>query len=85
LRADRSGVALLLAGILLLIPGFISDLLALFLLVGSARRAAYGARTAHNDGVVDLAPEQWHLIGAETNGSLERHIIPKSPPLIRSV
>ncbi len=62
LRADRSGGALLLAGILLLIPGFISDLLTLFLLVGSAQRAAYGARTAHNDGVVDLAPEQWHQV-----------------------
>ncbi|MGA8969803.1 MAG: FxsA family protein, partial [Pseudolabrys sp.] len=65
LRADGSGGVLLLAGILLLIPGFISDLLAFFLLVvpvGRAAGAAFGERTAHDDGVVDLAPEQWHQV-----------------------
>lgn len=65
LRADGSGGVLLLAGILLLIPGFISDLLAFFLLVGPVWRAAgaaFGERTAHDDGVVDLAPQQWHQV-----------------------
>lgn len=59
LQTDAWGGATLLAGILLLIPGFITDIVALLLLLGSLRRA-FAPRQA--DGVVDLAPEQWHQV-----------------------
>jgi len=67
LQADGSGNRVLLAGILLLIPGFISDLVALFLLLAPLRRAAIAAfgtnrAAAHDSGVVDLTSGQWHWV-----------------------
>jgi UPF0716 protein FxsA len=67
LQADSSGGRILLAGILLLIPGFITDVVALCLLIpplGRGLGAVFGlaAAPAHNDGVVDLPPEQWHQV-----------------------
>lgn len=62
LQTDAWGGATLLAGILLLIPGFITDIVALLLLVGSLRRAFVGTTPRQADGVVDLAPEQWHQV-----------------------
>jgi UPF0716 protein FxsA len=67
LHAESSAGPVLLAGILLLIPGFITDLLALLLLVPPLRRLAatgfdaFAAPRDRND-VVDLAPEQWHQV-----------------------
>ena len=58
LSADGTGSLTLLAGILLLIPGFITDALGVLLLLAAPLRRA-PARAAH-DGIVDLAPEQWH-------------------------
>ncbi len=67
LQADSSGGLVLLAGILLLIPGFITDLLGLLLLIGPLRRAlgaAFrgGSPATRGDGVVDLPPEQWRRV-----------------------
>ena len=62
LQTDAWGGATLLAGILLLIPGFITDIVALLLLLGSLRRAFVGTAPRQADGVVDLAPEQWHQV-----------------------
>ena len=66
LQADGTGTATLLAGILLLIPGFITDAAGLLLLAAPLRRglaAALGRRTPPAaDGVVDLDPEQWHQV-----------------------
>jgi UPF0716 protein FxsA len=65
LQADGAGTAILIAGFLLLIPGFITDVLALLLLIGPLRRAAGKAlrgAAAPSDGVVDQPPEQWHQI-----------------------
>ncbi|MFN3658679.1 MAG: FxsA family protein [Pseudolabrys sp.] len=67
LQADGTGGLLLLAGILLLIPGFITDFLALLLFIGPLRRALFelfgkGGKAARADGVVDLEPEQWHRV-----------------------
>ncbi len=60
LRADTRGSLVLFAGILLLIPGFITDLVALALLF---RALTGGGEVAQrNDGVVDLEPEQWHRV-----------------------
>jgi UPF0716 protein FxsA len=60
LTADGTGSLTLLAGILLLIPGFITDVAGLLLLLGAAFRRT-PARPA-GDGVIDLAPEQWRRV-----------------------
>lgn len=67
LQADSSGGLILLAGILLLIPGFITDIVALVLLVAPLRRTVSAmfcgdASARRNDGIVDLPPEQWHQV-----------------------
>ena len=61
LQTDARGGLTLLAGILLLIPGFITNIAALLLLAGSLRRAFVG-KQPRQSGVVDLAPEQWHHV-----------------------
>ena len=61
LQADSSGSLVLLAGILLLIPGFITDVIALFVLVALLRRT-WGGASSGRDGVADLASEQWHQV-----------------------
>jgi UPF0716 protein FxsA len=67
LQADDAGSLTLLAGILLLIPGFITDVLGLLLLLARLRRALnmlLGLRSppTRPDGVVDLEREQWHPV-----------------------
>jgi UPF0716 protein FxsA len=67
LQADAWGGAILIAGILLLIPGFITDIAALCLLIPPLRHAmrlaiGHVVAPARNDGVVDLPPEQWHQV-----------------------
>jgi UPF0716 protein FxsA len=67
LRTDSSAGPILLAGILLLIPGFITDFLALLLLVPPLRRVTAAsfntfAVRRDRDDVIDLAPEQWHKV-----------------------
>ena len=67
LQADSSGGLILLAGILLVIPGFITDALALLVLLVPLWRAVSGrlglsAPPARTDGVVDLEPEQWRRV-----------------------
>jgi UPF0716 protein FxsA len=60
LQADGSGGAILLAGILLLIPGFITNVLGLAVLAGALFRQKPPA--PRSDGVVDLEPEQWQRV-----------------------
>jgi UPF0716 protein FxsA len=69
LQADTTGGLILLAGILLLIPGFITDVIGLALLIAPLRRALLGlaglrpsAARRPADDVVDLEPEQWHRV-----------------------
>jgi UPF0716 protein FxsA len=66
LQTDSSGGLILIAGILLLIPGFITDALGLLLLLAPLRHGMGAALrrgpTTGADGVVDLAPEQWHHV-----------------------
>jgi UPF0716 protein FxsA len=67
LQADSAGTFTLLAGILLLVPGFITGVLGLLLLLAPLRRALgalFGpmSTSARSDGVVDLEPEQWHQV-----------------------
>jgi len=67
LQADSSGALILLAGILLLIPGFITDIVGLLLLIAPLRRGLgallrRGQPQPRGDGVVDLPPEQWRRV-----------------------
>jgi len=67
LQTDGSGGLIIVAGILLLIPGFITDIVALCLLMPPLRYVmclAFGRAVvpARDDGVVDLPPEQWHQV-----------------------
>jgi UPF0716 protein FxsA len=65
LQGDSSGGLILLAGILLLVPGFITDILGFLLLIAPLRRglgAVFGRGQPRADGVVDLPPEQWHRV-----------------------
>jgi UPF0716 protein FxsA len=67
LQADGSGFHVLLAGILLLIPGFITDIAGLLLLLAPLRQAlaarlSGGTPPPRRDGVVDLEPEQWRRV-----------------------
>jgi UPF0716 protein FxsA len=66
LQADSTGSVTLIAGILLLIPGFITDVLGLLLLLAPLRRALgalFGRPPpTRPDGVVDLEPEQWRQV-----------------------
>jgi UPF0716 family protein affecting phage T7 exclusion len=61
LQTDLGGGRMLLAGILLLIPGFITDIIALILLIG-LRHTFPSAVPRQDDGVVDLTREQWHQV-----------------------
>jgi UPF0716 protein FxsA len=70
LQSDSAGTMYLLAAVLLLIPGFITDAIGLLLLIAPLRRA-FGAmllnaftpsRTARRDGVVDLDPQEWRQV-----------------------
>ena len=69
LRADGTGGLILFAGILLVIPGLITDFLGLILLavalargLGTGSGLSGGAPAARSDGVVDLEPEQWRRV-----------------------
>ena len=67
LQADNTGGLILLAGILLVIPGFITDAVGLLVLLVPLWRAlngalGRGAPPARTDGIVDLEPEQWHRV-----------------------
>lgn len=61
LTADATGGLLLLGGILLFIPGFITDVVGLFVVLAALLRSPRGA-PPRADGVVDLEPEQWRRV-----------------------
>ncbi len=71
-RSTADGVLFGIAGILLVLPGFITDLAGALLLLGPLRRlirATIGGATAgsrdprRRDEVVDLAPTEWRRVG----------------------
>ena len=70
LEADTAGTMYVVAAILLLIPGFITDAIGVLLLIAPLRRLlgalllrAFGAANAwRRDGVVDLEPDQWQQV-----------------------
>ena len=66
-EAHASSLLTVLGGLLLVLPGFITDAVGLLLLIPALRRwiaaAVSGAashRTQRDDGVVDLDPNEWH-------------------------
>ncbi|HZP74557.1 MAG TPA: FxsA family protein [Pseudolabrys sp.] len=71
-NTDGAGFMILLAGILLLLPGFISDVLGLLLLVPVTRRwlgarlkRAFTGTEAAAPGTVDLERDQWRQVPDE--------------------
>ncbi len=62
-RADGRAGFTVLAGFLLLLPGFITDALGLLLLAGQGLSAALRrGEPPRPDGVVDLPPEDWRRV-----------------------
>jgi UPF0716 protein FxsA len=66
LRADGTGGLVLISGILLVIPGFITDFIGLALLLvvlwQGLRSGFRDSPPVSPDGVVDLEPEQWRRV-----------------------
>jgi UPF0716 protein FxsA len=66
ISADGAGGLVLLAGVLLAIPGFITDVFALLIMAAALRRGGLDlfstAAPPPGDGVVDLAPDQWRQV-----------------------
>jgi UPF0716 protein FxsA len=70
LETDSAGTMYVLAAILLLIPGFITDVIGILLLIKPLRRglgallqrALTGGSTPRGDGVVDLEPQEWRQV-----------------------
>lgn len=71
LHLETPGMATMLGGILLIFPGFITDLLGAALLLPAVRRwaaakfatfARSSRRTPRDDGVIELEPGEWHQI-----------------------
>ncbi|MBV9261376.1 MAG: FxsA family protein [Pseudolabrys sp.] len=70
-QADARGLLVLIAGFLLLLPGFITDVIGLVLLIGPLRQAigewihGRAGQPAGEPGVVDLAPEDYRRVPEE--------------------
>ena len=70
INLDTPGLAPMMGGILLVLPGFITDVLGALLFVPPVRRWASAAigralrkrRTARDPSVVELAPDEWHQV-----------------------
>lgn len=71
LHLETPGMATMLGGILLIFPGFITDLLGAALLLPAVRRwaaaklatfARSSRRTPRDDRVIELEPGEWHQI-----------------------
>ena len=80
LHLETPGMATMLGGILLIFPGFITDLLGAALLLPTVRRwaaaklatfARSSRRTPHDDRVIELEPGEWHQIPDQ--GRRRRH------------
>jgi UPF0716 protein FxsA len=72
LETDTAGTMFLLAGVLLLVPGFITDLIGIAVLIPPLRRGiaalllrSVKSRAARSDGVVDLEPDEWRQVPPE--------------------
>jgi UPF0716 protein FxsA len=69
LEADGRGGLIILSGLLLLVPGFITDALAVLLLILPLLHMAAGRLGVRQppprrspDGVLDLEPDDWHRV-----------------------
>jgi UPF0716 protein FxsA len=69
IEANTGGFLMVLAGILLFLPGFLTDLVGAALLIGPVRRRCGAAfrqavrkRNRGSRAVVDLAPGEWHQV-----------------------
>lgn len=90
-EVPTGGVLRILSGLLLVMPGFVSDFLGLVLLIPpvralTLRRFAPASRPAR-DGVVDLDPDEWRTGGArenETSCEPLSGVLPGEPKIVQS-
>lgn len=76
---DTPGLAPIIGGILLVLPGFITDMVGVLLLLPPARRLISAAirrrlrksRAARGPVVIDLAPTEWRQISSQTSDTIE--------------
>ncbi|MGE0564786.1 MAG: FxsA family protein [Pseudolabrys sp.] len=76
LQAEGTGALTVIAGILLLVPGFITGVIGLLLLLVSLWRmliSSAGRPPAANDNIVDLAPEDWRQVPDPRVSDQRRH------------
>jgi UPF0716 family protein affecting phage T7 exclusion len=70
IHLESPGLGSMLGGILLVFPGFITDILGALLLLPAARRKFRGLishvrerdRRRHDPSVIDLTPKEWHQV-----------------------
>jgi UPF0716 protein FxsA len=87
LHLDTPGVASVAGGILLVFPGFITDLIGALLLVPPLRRLANATisrafkkrRERRDPAVIDLTPEEWHQVSERTLDDAGRRRRPRRP------
>jgi UPF0716 protein FxsA len=86
INLETPGLATTVGGILLVLPGFITDLLGALMLLSPGRRLIAAAiaravkkqRAASQPDVIDLKPGEWHQI-SETIEAHEQERIPPHP------
>jgi UPF0716 protein FxsA len=85
LRLDSAAAATMLGTILLVLPGFITDVLGAALFVPALRRWAAAAlahaardRSARRDHVIDLEPGEWHRVPDRSRPRRRKPARPKS-------
>jgi UPF0716 protein FxsA len=80
INLDTPGLAPIMGGILLVLPGFITDALGALLFVPPIRgwvratigRALRKRRAARDPSVIDLTPEEWHQVSDAIEDGRER-------------
>jgi UPF0716 protein FxsA len=81
IRLDSAGVGFLMGGILLLFPGFITDIIGALLLVPALQRkiaatigrASDARRRNTRPAVVDLTPEEWRQVSETAIDDARKH------------
>jgi UPF0716 protein FxsA len=80
IQANTGGFLTVVAGLLLLLPGFLTDLIGGLLLIGPLRRrcgAAFRRAASRRDrgrsAIIDLAPDEWQQLPDRESDKKKRH------------
>lgn len=80
-EANTAGLLTVLGGIMLILPGFLTDLAGALLLIGPLQRrivanfdrAASGGRQSRRSAVIDLKPDEWRQMPDRESQGNDRH------------